>query len=42
MRGRRMRVAGRGGGDKEREENAKEVMDQRLKKHISHLSSGHL
>ena len=30
------------GGDKEREENAKEVMDQRLKKHISHISSGHL
>ena len=31
-----MRVAVRvGWGDKEREENAEEVMDQRLKKHIS-------
>ena len=27
---------------REREENAKEVTDQRLKKHISHISSGHL
>ena len=27
---------------REREENAQEVMDQRLKKHISYLSSGHL